>query len=148
MNRKSTPSGAEIDTNILIAKEKEPIQILGGWLGNGIDNKAIWSKNLDEIDEYFERWGRSNPTIFGRRLIVQMFGGGMSQYLTTVQGMPEHIENLLQKKINQFVWGGKKGTINKNHLSAQLEKGGLNLLDIQAHNEAIDLMWLKTYTYV
>ena len=65
VNRKSTPSGAEIDTNILIAKEKEPIQILGGWLGNGIDNEAIWSKNLDKIDEYFERWGRSNPTIFG-----------------------------------------------------------------------------------
>ena len=41
INHRNMPSTTQIDTNIHIAKEKEPIQILGGWVGNGIDNEAM-----------------------------------------------------------------------------------------------------------
>lgn len=143
--RTNNPNLTKIDDSIHIAKENEPTRILGGWVGNGIDNEAVWSKNLDKIDKYLERWSRGNPTIFGRRLIVQMFAGGVSQYMTVVQGMPRHIEESLQKKINNFVWNEKRGAVNKDHLNAPLEKGGIHLLDIKARNEAIDLMWLKSY---
>ena len=72
-----------------------------------------------------------------------MFDGGVLQYMATVQGMPIHIGNLLQKKINKFIWGGKKGTINKTHLNIPIEKGGISLLNIQARNEVIDIIGLK-----
>lgn len=144
-DRTTNPTSTPIGPDIHIAQEKEPIRILGGWIGNGIDDEAVWSKNMDKIDDYFERWARSNPTIFGRRLIVQMFGGGVSQYMTVVQGMPKHVEDALQKKISKFVWAEKKSSVNKNHLNAPIEKGGIHLLDIQARNEAIDLMWLQVY---
>lgn len=52
---------------------------------------------------------------------------------------------LKKKKINKFILGGKKSSINKDHLNAPIEKGGISFLDIQAHNEAINLMWLKMY---
>ena len=73
-----------------------------------------------------------------------MFGGGVSQHLTTVQGMPKHVEERLQN-INKFIWAGKKGSISKDYLNPPIEKGGISLLDIQAQNGAIDLMWLKVY---
>ena len=35
--------------------------------------------------------------------------------------------------------------MNKTHLNAPFEKGGIHILDIQAHNEAIEIIWLKKY---
>ena len=89
--------------------------------------------------------GKSNPTIFGRCLIVQMFGGGATQYLVAVQGMPNQVVKTYQKMISEFIWDRKKGAINKTHLITPLEKGGIHLLNIQAQNEAINIMWMKKY---
>jgi len=60
--------------------------------------------------------------------------------------MPNHIESALQKVINDFIWDdGEKPRIALKFLQQPKEMGGLNILDIKAQNEAIDLMWLKTY---
>ena len=108
-------------------------------------DKNIWSKALDKIVDYFEHWSRGNLTIFGRRLIAQMFRGGVSQYLTTVQGMPKKIESTLQKMINKFVWDGKWPLINQQILGMPIHDSGIQLLDIKSRNETIELMWLKKY---
>jgi hypothetical protein len=75
-----------------------------------------------------------------------MFVGGMTQYLSTVQGMLLEIETKIQKIINSLVWDSKKASINLNTMSAPAEEGRIGLLDIQAWNEAIRIMWLKKYT--
>ncbi|KIM79699.1 hypothetical protein PILCRDRAFT_40414, partial [Piloderma croceum F 1598] len=94
------------DDNIRIAKEREPTRILGGWVGNGVDKEAIWSKNPDKIQTIFERWDQWHPTLISRQLIVNMFTRGITQYLTTIQGMPKEIETRLQKMISTLVWDG------------------------------------------
>jgi len=144
--RKTTPNGMPLPANIHIARDKEPTRILGGWVGNGIDEEAIWSKILDKIQSTFERWDHRHPTLISRRLIVNMFAGGMTQYLSTVQGMPPEVETKIQKMINSLVWDSKKASINLNTMNAPAEEGGIGLLDIQARNEAIQIMWLKKYT--
>ena len=74
-----------------------------------------------------------------------MFASGISQYMTMVQGMPKDIESTIQKMINNFVWGGDQASITLNQTREHFKNGGVNLLDIQARNEVIDLMWLKKY---
>ena len=54
--QRATPENTCFNDNIRIAKEHEPTRILGGWIGNSIDEKAIWSKNLNKIQTTFERW--------------------------------------------------------------------------------------------
>ena len=44
--RQNSPNNAPLDPSIHIAKDQEPTWILGGWIGNGIDEQAIWSKNI------------------------------------------------------------------------------------------------------
>ena len=97
-------------------------------------------KSINKVKNYFKRWGKSNPTIFRRHLIVQMFGGGATHYIVAVQGMPSQVVKTYQKMISEFIWDGKKGTINKTHLNAPFKKGGIHLLNIQAQNEAIEIM--------
>jgi len=41
-----------------------------------------------------------------------MFAGGISQFMTTVQGMPKDVEDRKQKLINIFIWGENKAAIN------------------------------------
>ncbi|KAJ7020352.1 hypothetical protein C8F04DRAFT_1196800 [Mycena alexandri] len=82
----------------------------------------------------------------GRRLIVFMVVGGMTQYLTKVQRMPAEVEHKLEKRIRNFLWAEKTSvTINKETIYAPTELGGRNLLDIIARNEVITVTWLKSY---
>ncbi|KIM82537.1 hypothetical protein PILCRDRAFT_43613, partial [Piloderma croceum F 1598] len=101
--RQNSQYNTPLDPNIHIAKDKEPTRILGGWIGNSIDEQAVWSKNLEKIKSTFEHWDKKHPTVIAKHLIVQMFASGISQYMTTVQGMPKDVEATTQKMINNFV---------------------------------------------
>jgi ribonuclease HI len=82
----------------------------------------------------------------GRKTIVQAIVGGLTQYLTMAQGMPSHIEDALTKIIREFMWEDDSSPrLTLEFLQQPIEKGGLNLLDIKARNEAIDMMRLKDY---
>ncbi|KAJ3964898.1 hypothetical protein EV361DRAFT_772279, partial [Lentinula raphanica] len=92
------------------------------------------------------RWDKSKPTIEGRRLIISMVVGGMTQYLTKVQGMPKDIEEKLAKRIKRFLWDEKTHVrINEQTVKAPITDGGRQVLDILARNEAIMLTWLQSY---
>ncbi|KAJ7108888.1 hypothetical protein C8R43DRAFT_862258, partial [Mycena crocata] len=138
--------GTIIPAHIKIAEEGEPIRTLGAWVGNGVDQVDTWSKTLEKIDAALDQWDAGHPTMEGRRLIVLMVVGGMTQYLTKVQGMPAEVEERLEKRIRNFVWAEKvRVTVNKETVYAPVEDGGRNLLDIVARNEAISITWLKSY---
>jgi hypothetical protein len=81
----------------------------------------------------------------GRRLIIQMIVTGMTQYLTKVQGMPDDIEKELSKRIQNYVWDGRKPTINATVMGGPLNQGGKKILNLKARNEAIQMTWLQTY---
>lgn len=106
--------------------------------------QAHWKKK--KIDTALETWERSNPTMQGRHLIVHMVVGAMTQYLTTVQGMPKMIEKQLVKRIRKFMWGDKsQSPVNFETLLLPVTQGGQDVLDIEACNQAIQVMEIKTY---
>ncbi|KAF5343921.1 hypothetical protein D9758_012103 [Tetrapyrgos nigripes] len=132
--------------NLHIAREREAVRILGAWYGNNISATQIWAPTIEKIDRVLERWAKGSPTMEGRRLITQMFAGGMSQYLTQVQGMPPEVEKRLAKRVSKYIWDEKeKNPVNKDATYLKIKEGGRAVLDIPARNEAIELMWLKRY---
>ncbi|KAF5336214.1 hypothetical protein D9758_017782 [Tetrapyrgos nigripes] len=129
-----------------IAVEGEATRILGAWFGNGISNTSVWEPTLEKIDTRLEHWNKGHPTMEGRCHIVQMVIGGMTQYLTQVQGMPKPIEKKMSKRIQNFVWAEKqKNPVNKSTVHGPIEQGGRKVLDIEARNDAIEVMWAKSY---
>lgn len=78
-----------IYSSIHILQEGESAHILGGWIGNKLDGQAPWVTIVEKVEKNLTRWGRSHPTMDGRKLIIQMIVGGMTQYLTKIQGMPK-----------------------------------------------------------
>ena len=146
-SRKINPEdNRQLDNRIKVALDGEAIRLLGAWIGNGVDDLTPWEPIIDQIKKDLERWLRIHPTVHGKRLIAQAIIGGRTQYLAKVQGMPPRIEDAIQKIIQEFIWDNEpiprlKPTI----LELPLEEGGLNLLSVKTRNEAIEIMWLKSY---
>ncbi|KAG2337917.1 hypothetical protein BDR05DRAFT_978342 [Suillus weaverae] len=95
--------------HIEIATKGKAVRILGACVGNSVCEEAIWSPIIKKIENSPERWEIWHQSINRRAIIIQQTFGGMTQYLTTAQGMPKHIETTLSKQIREFIWdtGGK-----------------------------------------
>ena len=52
-------------------------------------------------------------------------------YRTEIVSIPTHILHELESFILDFVWAGKKHEVNKQLMSANLDQGGLKLVNIQ-----------------
>ena len=145
-NRKLSSSHPEIPSQIHIAKDGEPIRVLRAFVGNKVNQVNVWTPILEKTESALARWESTRPTQDGKRLIVNMVVGGYTQYLARVQGMPKEVEKLFTKKIRDLMSGGEKvPMIGLPVLHGKIECGGKKLLNIEARNQAIELMKLKSY---
>ncbi|KAE9385265.1 hypothetical protein BT96DRAFT_960773 [Gymnopus androsaceus JB14] len=125
LTRRTGPNMTPLPANLHIAVIGEAVRILGAWFGNKIDAEHIWAPVMEKIDTHLARWARGGPTLEGRRQIIQMVIGGMTQYLTVVQGMPATVEKRLTKRINTFLWKEKgHNPVNQKVILGPIEKGG------------------------
>ena len=145
-SRKLNHFSAPFPPYLRIAQDGEPVRILGCFVGNNVEQEAIWTPTIDRITESLAQWSKSHPTIMGRRLIVNMEVGGCTQYLTYVQGMPPNVKKRLSKLISDFTWDNRSShPINLPTLDKPLNEGGLKLLNLKARNEAIELQKVRSY---
>lgn len=136
----------ELDNRIKIAADGEATRFLGAWLGNKINDASPWEPVIDKINKALNLWKKAHPSMNGRKLIIQMVLGGHTQFLAKAQGMPDHIATALTKIARNFLWEKDSSPrIALNLLQGPKSCGGLDLLDVRARNEAIELMWLKSY---
>ncbi|KAH9856130.1 hypothetical protein C2E23DRAFT_696267, partial [Lenzites betulinus] len=145
MDRTLTPGGEPLPNDVKILDEGEGTRILGAWLGPAYDDSEPWTKIVATINKNLERWGSRKPTLRGRQVIINLEIGSRTQYLTRVQGMPKNIEDALTKMTAAFLWNGQRPPIAGNTTERPTSEGGIRVLNIRARNEAIHLMWAKTY---
>jgi hypothetical protein len=142
--RKISDSQECLPENIDIARDGKATRILGAWIGNDTNEQAIWSPILDKVENALQRWEKWHPTIEGRKIIIQRTVGSMSQYLTTAQGMPKEVEDLLMKMTRKFAWdSGGNNSVSMDILYSPIREGGKNILNLRDRNDAIELKWLK-----
>ncbi|EIN11219.1 hypothetical protein PUNSTDRAFT_26623, partial [Punctularia strigosozonata HHB-11173 SS5] len=107
-----------------ILKDGEAAKLLGTWIGNGIDEAGVWSDTVDKVKRSLDRWQVARPTLRGKALVVQMVVGGLTQYKTRVQGMPNTVLEDLNKMIRSFMWGeGRASPIAMAELQRPTEEG-------------------------
>ncbi|KAG2336709.1 hypothetical protein BDR05DRAFT_978714 [Suillus weaverae] len=85
--------------SVCIAKDGNPICTLGAWVRNKVEQATSWELVLQKIETHLKRWSLCHPSLDGKRLIIQMLIGRMTQFLTKAQGMPKSIEATITKKI-------------------------------------------------
>ncbi len=131
---------------VRMAAQGEPVRVLGAFIGNGVEQVDVWTPTLEKVSAVLERWQRGISTIEGRRHVVQMFIGGMTQFLTDVQCMPKQVCKRLERILRGYLWNDRKRPpVSMEQVCAPFENGGLGILDLEARNDAIDIMWLRAY---
>jgi hypothetical protein len=75
-----------------------------------------------------------------RKNVDQIVAGSRTQYLTQVNGMPPAVLKHVLKSQKEFMNNGKSSMISREQLMAPKEMGGLGMLDLEARNEAIQLV--------
>ena len=135
-----------IDDSIAILQDGESTRLLGAQVGNDIDQVGVWTHQIEKIRSALNRWDAIHPTFQGRSHIIRMIVGGMTQYLTAAQGMPNCVCDTLAKLIRNFFWGNAHSTVAEQYLFLPIVEGGWNLLDIRSRNDAIALTKLKRLT--
>ncbi|OJT01591.1 Transposon TX1 uncharacterized 149 kDa protein [Trametes pubescens] len=144
--RRLTSHSSPIPDTAHIVHEGEAIRLLGAWIGNDIDQAAPWLPILDQIETNLAKWGKARPTLHGRKLAVGIELAGRTQFRAMVQTMPPSVEKRLARIEADFVWNGDtRPRIARDQLYKPIDEGGLNLLDISVRNDAIQLMWLRSY---
>ncbi|KAF8298176.1 hypothetical protein DL93DRAFT_2122662, partial [Clavulina sp. PMI_390] len=135
-----TPEG-KIDEKVTIAKDGEPTRFLGAPIGNRLDHSQIWNQVTATIKKKLEWWEKKWPTMIGRKFITEMSVMNKTQFLTRAIGMPEKTEKCLSNMTWKFAWGSEATpTISNRHLYQDISNGGRGLTNLQARNEAIELV--------
>jgi ribonuclease HI len=144
-SRKIHPSDEPIPSEIHILKDGESFRSLGADIGNSIDEISKWNPHVAKIQARFTTWAAKKPSMYAKKHIVQQVVFGATQFKVKAQGMPKVVEERINKAIRKFVWDDKSPTVNHETLCRPTSEGGLNLPDLSARNEAIQVMWLKAY---
>ncbi|OJT13721.1 Transposon TX1 uncharacterized 149 kDa protein [Trametes pubescens] len=140
------PGAAPIPPNVHIVSDGEAVRSLGAWIGNRAEAAAPWNVMIATMRKNLEHWSRGKPTLLGRKLAIDLEVGGRTQFLAKAQGMPKKVEDIITAMIVSFMWDGDAHPrIDRGTLYAPVLEGGLNVLNIGARNDAIDLMRLKDY---
>ncbi len=144
--RSQTTLGESIPASVRIVKDGELIRSLGAWIGNRCDNDVPWMNMIRTVEKNLAFWSRRRPTLNGRKLIIGMEVGGRTQFLAKAHPMSENVEKRLETIVSMFMSNGeRRPRVGKDTLYLPISQGGLNLLDVKARNEAIDVIALKEY---
>jgi len=81
----------------------------------------------------------------GKELIMKALIQSRALYLATANKMPKSIAQRMTRQIKSFMWEGKRPVINWIDATQPRDNKGLNLPDIEARLEVIQIMWLKKY---
>ncbi|KAL1941465.1 hypothetical protein VTO73DRAFT_7282 [Trametes versicolor] len=147
--RKLNPEAQPIPQTAHIVREGEAIRSLGAWIGNAIDHTAPWQPVIDTIERNLAKWQKGKPTMHGRKLAVGIEVAGRTQFRAAVQTMPASVERRITTILTKFVWNGdERPRVAREQLYKPVTQGGIQLLDLKSRNEAIDLMWARSYLTV
>ncbi|KAF5342495.1 hypothetical protein D9611_001696 [Ephemerocybe angulata] len=130
---------SQLPDGVHIARDGEPVRVLGAHVGNKIDQMAIWAPILDTLEKKVSYWLKSNPSLEGRSYLTKLEPGARTLYKAMVQCMPEQAEKTVAKTINKIMWGGKAVGVSHAVASLPYAQGGKKVLNIVHRNEATHL---------
>jgi ribonuclease HI len=136
-------TGTRLPDYVKIVTNQEPMRMLGAYHGNMGRADEQWKKILAKQQEIMNRAQKSHPTTKGKVMILKALIESRALYLAMVNGMPQDIEEKMEKQMRNFLWEGKKGLINWELATQPRDRGGLGAPSVRARKEAIETMWLK-----
>ena len=116
----------------------EPIRCLGIYIGHDVNecNKLNFKDKLIDIDNVLKLAERRTLTLFGKVCIIKALALSKTLYTASCLTIPDKIIKKIDTRIFRYLWG-KRDRIKRKSVVNKLEKGGLNMVNVQAQISAM-----------
>ena len=115
-------------------------------LGVTITHQDIISKNympiIDKVKKILDAWYNRGLSLIGKIQVVNTLVASLFVYKMMVLPLiPDRIIKIVDTKIRDYIWGGKKSKISYKVLQNPKNQGGLNLVDLKKRDIALKATW-------
>ena len=129
----------------LISWPVKAIKALGIYFGSNKNElkQLNWETKIDNIKTMLNTWKKRYLSIFGRITILKCLAMSKLLYCASMIEMPGDVLNKANKIFYDFLWGGKKGKVNRSIVINKLEKGGLQMINLRSMVKALKCRWIS-----
>ena len=129
------------------------------WTSEGVKTLGIYFTNdgtefvkfniesrMREMKLLLQRWKRRNLTLLGKITVIKMLALPILIYpLTNLPDPSTKIVKAINKELFMFLWNNKPDKIARKVMIQKIEKGGLNMTDVEGFISALKANWIKRY---
>ena len=121
----------------------EPVRCLGIYIGNDKKecNKLNWDKKLENIKKKLSSWQKRKLTIFGKVTVIKSLLIPQLLFSAHFLDIPTGYIKEVNKVFYKFLWNSHD-RIKRNTLIADINEGGIQMMDIESQFEALKASWV------
>jgi exonuclease III len=121
---------------------KNMVRCLGIFVGKNKQEcvKLNWHDKIEKMANLLKSWKRRQLSLFGKITVIKTLAIPKLVFSATNTYTPDNIIKIINKHLYGFIWN-KRDRIKRNTLIGKIEDGGLNMVDIQSHFEALKAAW-------
>ena len=120
-----------------------PIRSLGVFIGINQYECDVknWYDKILSIEQLIDTWKNRNLTIMGKITIIKTLALPKIIYSAFFTPVPNDVISKINRVLFQFIWGNRD-RIKRNTLIADIENGGLNMVDLESKLESVKASWI------
>ena len=123
----------------------KPIKALGILFGHNKHEvrKLNWDDKIEKIEAMINGWKKRYFSLFGKITIIKSLGMSKIAYVASMIETPNLVVQRLNNVFMNFLWGGKRSKIRKEIIVQKFEKGGLQMINIDAFIKSLKCRWVN-----
>jgi hypothetical protein len=127
-----------------ISFTNEPVRCLGIYVGHNKDKcyEKNWIDKMEKMEKILNIWKRRQLSMQGKVTIIKTLIMSKLVYNFSLLSTPEDIISKIDKILFNFIWN-KRERIKRNTLIANVERGGISMVDTMSKNMSIKASWVK-----
>ena len=121
-----------------------PIKCLGIYIGHNKEKCYYynWVKKIEKIKNIANMWKRRNLTIFGRVHVIKTYIMSQIVYPASILTISDDIVKQIKEIVYEYLWKGKRDRVKRTAISNDIERGGLNMIDIDNFLRSLKAAWI------
>ena len=112
------------------------VKTLGINHGYHIPEQEVWMEKINKMKNCIQVWKSRDLTLKGKVLIIKTFLISQINYEIEMKSIPKNIVKEIDKILWNFLWNGKQPLVNKQTICLEVEKGGLNMINLNTFIQA------------
>ena len=121
-----------------------PVKCLGVYVGHNTqkcENKN-WNEKLASLKRVIAYWQKMNLSIFARVKVIKTYLLSKIIFTSSLIPIPEQFLKDFKNMCYEFLWKGKRDKIKRSTVIAQMQDGGLGMIDIDSFILALRATWV------